>query len=565
MKIDKIKQGLQEQIQQAVKKIFSQEVNPEEIKLSLPPNPQLGDFCLATFKLAKQLKEKPVTVANKIVSSLKENLKEKFIKEVEAIDGYVNFTLDKRVLFESVLENSRISPIAPKKKTIMLEFAHPNTHKEFHIGHLRNIVTGESLARILEDNNYQVVRANYQGDIGLHIAKCLWALQSKISNLKSKNLKEKIKLLGSAYTEGNKAYEEDKSVKKEIDEVNKKIYQQDEEIKEVYQQTRQWSLDYFNQIYQRLGVQFDRLYFESEVWQRGEEIVLKNLKQGIFKKSRGAIIFPGEKFDLHSRVFVNSKGQVTYEGKDMALAELQIKEYQPDKIIHLTGPEQSDYFAVIFKALEKILPQSKGKEMHLPYGWVQLKKGKMSSRQGKIVSAQWLINEIKKEVLKITQGKDKKDKAEKIALAAVKYSLLKTSRTKDLSFDIKESINLSGDSGPYLQYTYARIKSILRKSGQEVSDQPALPEKLHPLEKNLIFQLVYFAEIIKQASQEFEPSLIAKYLFNLGQIFNDYYHQVPVLKSPGQTRIFRLTLIKQISLILKHGLNLLGIEVLEEM
>lgn len=575
-----------------VKKHIAKKVGCDFKQIKLSPNPEFGDLTLECFELAKQLKKKPDIISKTIT---REIATDDVISKVSAIGPYINFRINYKKFANSVLEeilekqDKYGKHDLQKKQTIMLEFAHPNTHKEFHIGHLRNIITGESLVRILENAGYKVIRANYQGDVGLHIAKCLWGVEKlkvQTAKLKVEEFNEKIKFLSKAYVLGNKYYEEDKDAKGEIQELNKQIYNicksgknskfnvsTDENIasrslEEIYHQTRQWSLDYFDKIYKRLNVKFDRLYFESEVFKKGKEIVLKNLKKDIFKKSKGAIIFEGEKHGLHIRVFVNSKGLATYEAKDLALAKLQFKEYNPDKIIHLVSKEQIEYFKVLFKALEQVMPKSKNREMHLSYGWVGLKRGKMSSRSGKIVLAEWLLDKVEKLIMKISKNAINRVSTEKIAQAAIKYSILKTGIQKDMSFDIKQSINLSGNSGPYLQYTYARIQSILRKYGKNVEMRGLETRKclvFTETEKQLILKLSLFPEITAQAAAIYEPSLIAKYLFDLAQVFNDYYQKVPILKSKEQKKYFRLALISAIAVILKKGMNLLGIETVETM
>tara|TARA_Y100000310_G_C20698649_1_gene827639 strand:- start:2237 stop:3883 length:1647 start_codon:yes stop_codon:yes gene_type:complete len=543
-----------------IKKHIAKKAKCDYKQVELSPNTKFGDLTIKCFGLGRNPDESAKNLANTIKP-------DKTIKSVNAIGPYLNFKINyknfsKNVLQEIFKKQTKYGKSDfGKAEKIILEFAHPNTHKSFHIGHLRNIITGESLARILENTGYKIIRANYQGDVGLHIAKCLYGMEnlklkskSEKQQLKTKNLNEKIEFLSKAYVNGSRAYEVNKKAKTEIQELNEKIYSQDKSVKKLYQQTRQWSLEYFNKIYKRLGVKFDRLYFESEVFKQGKKIVLKNLKNNIFKKSQNAIIFQGEKYGLHNRVFITSRKQATYEAKDLALAELQIKEYNPSKIIHLVGPEQTEYFKVVFKALEKINPKFKNKEIHLSYGWVGLKSGKMSSRAGKVVLAESLLDKIK----------TKLNNQEKIAQAAVKYSILKNSRTKDIAFSIKESINLSGNSGPYLQYTYARIQSILKKHGKELCKNTKFCV-LTDTEQQLILQLSLFPEAILQSAKNFDSSEIAKYLYNLAKIFNDYYHKVPILKSKKIEKEFRLVLISVISIVLKKGLYLLGIETVDKM
>ena len=452
----------------------------------------------------------------------------------------------------------------------MIEFAHPNTHKSFHIGHLRNIITGEAIARILINAGAKVIRANYQGDVGMHIAKCLYGvrkLESEFKSVKNKPITDKVTFLSQAYVFGSKAYEEDESKQAEIKQINQQIYQKAGSLKSIYNLTRKWSLTYFDLIYERLDVKFDRLYFESEVFKRGKEIVLSQLEKGTFKKSQAAIIFPGEKYGLHSRVFITQEGTATYEAKDLALAELQFKEYQPEEIIHVVAPEQTDYFKVVFKALEFILPASKDKEKHLQYGWVRLKKGKMSSRLGNVVEARWLLDEIKKALAGLVSDEIKlsADTPEKISQAAVKYAFLKTELKTTINFDIKESISLSGDSGPYLLYTYARIKSIFRKLGKRIKKQTADWSNLNGPEKQLILQLALFPEICQQAARNLEPGEVSKYLFDLTQKFNHYYHLTPILKSEPGVREARLALSKATLQVIENGLYLLGIKTVDKM
>ncbi len=541
-----------------------------------PPKPEFGDLSLACFNLAKNFNKSAVAMAEELVKKVKIG---GWLVGVKAIGPYLNFTLNKAKLAEDVInlinkeKNSYGKNNSGKNKKIMVEFAHPNTHKAFHIGHLRNIVTGESIARLLENSGFSVVRVNYQGDIGPHIAKCLWGinqLEQEYKQAKKNGFKEKALFLGQAYALGSKNYESDQAVRKEIIDLSKKLYENDRKILKLYRETRQWSLKYFDSLYKRLGTKFDRLYFESEVAHRGRELTLKSLKKGIFKVSDGAVIFEGEKYGLHNRVFINSDGNPTYEAKDMGLAELQFKD-SPEKIIHIVGPEQSEYFKVIFKALELVMPEAKGREIHVPYGWVKLKQGKMSSRLGNVILGEWLLDEIKKEIAKIA-GKNKKLKnkeavSEKISMAAVKYSILKNGVTKDIAFDIDESISLSGNSGPYLDYTYARIQSIIKKAKKQESDKAKVQfDKLAEMkESNIVLKLAKYPEAVALAGKNYDPSEMAKYLFELGKDFNDYYHSVPVLKAGRDVKNARLALISAVSQVIANGLALLGIETVEEM
>lgn len=564
--------------------------------------------------------ETPQELAQLIIAAFPRN---DYLEKIEvAGPGFLNFWLKTEFLLKETGEVLKKgddygktlyychSTLVPERgrKRIMVEFAHPNTHKMFHIGHLRNISTGESIVRILEANGAEVIRANYQGDVGLHIAKCLWAIKKNdIEKLKKKDtsLDEKIKFLGESYAQGSKAYEEDEAAKKEIGQINKEIYQKTSKISELWQETRAWSLDYFARIYRRVDSHFDRYYFESEVYEVGKKNVLQGLEKGIFEKSERAVIFPGEKFGLHNRVFITGEGNATYEGKDMGLGPLQFSEYRPDLIIHVVGPEQKGYFEVVFKALEQLFPETKGKEFHLVYGWVRLKKGKMSSRTGQVVLAEWLLDEVKKRLQETYRMKE--EIAESVAVAAVKYSLLKVSTRQEIAFDINESINLEGDSGPYLQYTYARCMSVLAKASQGKTSggigeptpkhlggvmasqaQPATPEVgIAPEELTLLRTLYKFPEVVEESGKNYAPNLICTFLFDLAQKYNLFYNEhsilKPVVSDPGSSygrndpglssaeksveeiRQFRLALTAATAQIIKNGLDLLGIKVVNKM
>lgn len=548
-----------------------------EIELSAPPKPEMGDLAFACFEVAKKAGKNPVEMAKEIVERLNASLVEtRLIASVQSFGPYVNFYLNGVELAKLVLESSKSPSVKTQgKQKVMVEFAHPNTHKPVHIGHLRNMVTGESMVRILENSGHKVVRANYQGDVGMHIAKCLWGMfQNENLKIKMKNLRtvgDRAKFLGKVYAVGGQAYESDEKAKKEIEEMNGKIYKQDKEIWKLYKITRQWSLDYFDYVYKRVGIKkFDRLYFESETFKPGIAIVQAGLKKGIFKESQGAIIFEGSKFGLHDRVFINSKGFPTYEAKDLALAEKQFKEYKPERIIHLVAKEQSEYFRVMFKALEFTFPKSIGNEKHLVYGWVSLKDGKMSSRTGNVVLAEWLLDEVEKrieDIMKDREIKNKKDAVKKIANAAVKYSMLKTGIDNDIVFDINESISTTGDSGPYLQYIVARINSVIKKSKKLKinKSKKIMPEKIEPAEKHLLLSLTKFAEVTSEVGEKMDPSVIAKYLFDLAQAFNSFYHDCPVLQTDPQECALRLKIIKAVKDVMEKGLYLLGIEEVKEM
>jgi len=388
-------------------KILKQVQYDKFIDLQSPANADFGDYSTSVaLRLAKLLKKNPMIIAEEIKKNFP---KTDFIEQIEIIKpGFINFWVNSNYFLDYARKVSEEKFEFPsyylgKNKKVMVEFAHPNTHKLFHIGHLRNISTGEAMVRILEAVGNKVVRSNYQGDIGLHIAKCIYGIKnSKVKSQNLKTLKEKTEFIGKMYTKGTKAYEEDSKAKEEIIKINQMIYDQDPEILPLWQKTKQWSLEYFDKVYKRVDSHFDRLYLESEITKRGSEISQEIFEKGILEKSQGAIVFNGKKYGLDIRVFVNSLGFPTYEGKELGLAEKEFSEFgELDKNIHVVTPEQTSFFKVTFKVEELIDEKKyKNKQFHLVYEWVRLKESKMSSREGNVIEADWLIDKIKEKIIK---------------------------------------------------------------------------------------------------------------------------------------------------------------------
>lgn len=553
---------------------FLKELTKEEsVNLEFPENNKFGDYSsnLALI-IAKKQGKKPHLLAEEIVEKLQKNkeINDLFEKIEVAGSGFINFYLSKEVLFDN-LDNTLKKGKSfgesnlLKGKKIVFEFAHPNTHKAFHIGHLRNIVTGEALSRLYEAVGADVTRVNYQGDIGLHIAKAIWGIMD-LGFEDLKDIDKKAKYLGKIYAHGASRYEEDEKINLEIHAINKKLYDKsDPEINNLYSKTRKWSLDYFEKIYKRVYTKFDRLYFESECFQKGKEIALKALENDILEKSEGAIIFKGSKYKLHDRVFISSEDIPTYEAKDLGLAALQFEEFNPDLLIHVVGSEQTDYFKVVFKALELIQPETKGRESHVVYGWVKLKDGKMSSRMGNVVLGEDILDTAKENIIK--SYKTKEVLAEEIAVGALKYSFLKNRLDQEIAFDLKESISLDGNSGPYLQYTQARINSVISKAKMGTNLKLNMNElKLNDVEKEILTKLNQYEKIVQIAATDFAPSILCTYLFNLASKFNSFYNRYSILKNDNESVTdFRLVLTKVVGQVLRNGLNILGIQAPEKM
>ena len=564
-----IKDNILKNLQAVLEKMGAK--NPD-IDLDYPVNPDFGDYSTSvSLKLTKVLKRNPFEIAQEIIKNLP---KDSDIKKVEIIKpGFINFWISDDYLVTSIsdlLKNEKFTfpeYHLGKNKKIMVEFAHPNTHKLFHIGHLRNISTGEAMVRILEAVGNKIIRTNYEGDVGLHIAKCLYGVKNSKTDIKKlKTLQEKIEFIGKMYTSGTKAYEDNENAKQEIIKLNQMIYEHDPEIMPLWTETRQWSLDYFAENYKRFYSRFDRLYFESELPKRAVEIAGEILKKGIMEKSQGAIIFNGKKYGLDIRVFINSLGFPTYEGKELALAEKEFSDFgELDKAIHVVTPEQTSFFKVTFKVEELIDEKKyKNKQHHLIYEWVKLKAGKMSSREGNIIEANWLIDEIKDKILK--KFKCDKEIAEILSVASAKYSFLKNGTQSIIHFDIDESIAVDGNSAPYLIYTYVRCQSVLKKADHNPSTrQPVDSLTINNDELNVLRIINQFPEIVRQAAIQLSPNLIANYLYDLAQKYNYFYQKNKILESEEKTKQFRLMLTQAVGKVIKEGLYLLGIKTVERM
>lgn len=413
---------------------------------------------------------------------------------------------------------------------VMVEHTDPNPFKEFHIGHLMPNVIGSTLARVMEWNGADVKQVNYQGDKGLHVAKAVWAI---------------LKGMDDPYVKGSLAYDEGEEAKKEIEEINKKIYTGEyQKINEVYEQGRKESLEAFEKIYERLGTRFDFYFFESETAPIGEKIVRENVGK-VFQESDGAIVFKGEDYDpsLHTRVFINSQGIPTYEAKDLGNAKNKFDHYPYDLSVVVTGNEIREYFKVVLRAMQEVLPDLAKKTKHLPHGMLRLPSGKMSSRTGNIITAEELIEEVKEKV--------KGD--EDVAIAAIKYMILRQAIGNDIIFDFEKSVSTEGDSGVYLQYAHARANSILEKAGRK-GDPTAPRENIHEVEK----YLYRFPEVVERAGAEYAPHYLVLYLTELASAFNNFYAHEPVLEETPESP-YRLAIVEAFKIVMKNGLNILGI------
>jgi len=564
-------------------------IDPE---VTLVADLKFGDFSSNVAMVsAKQISSNPRELAEKIVSKFQgdEQVNDIFDKIEVAGPGFVNFSLNKKYLSKVVQdivqkdssfgslkqENPPATPETASRggQKVMVEFGDPNPFKEIHIGHLRNFCIGESFCRLLESQGNSVVRANYQGDVGLHVAKAIWGLLKRQEQFLDEGLseEEKVRLLAESYVEGAAEFENNENAKQEIIEINKKIYSEDESLKSLWEEGRKVSLEHFEELYHKIGVRYDKYYFESVTAKKGREVVLSHVDDGVFERHEGAVVYRGEEEGLHTRVFLTSQDYATYEGKDLALAILKSEDEEYDRSVILTGNEQLEYFQVMLAALKKIRPDLAQKTDHYAFGHVRLKEGKMSSRTGDVITADWLLDEAIKRVNAVFTDMDEAT-AEKVGIGAVKYSMLKFSIPSDIHFSFEESITLEGNSGPYLQYAYVRTQSVLAKAndqwlmanGQDINHKSSIiNHSLETEENDLLRFLSQYPYHVEVAAKEFAPNLLCNYLFELSQKFNLFYQKCKIIGSENE--IFRLQLTKGVGIVLQKGLHLLGIATVEKM
>ena len=499
-----------------------------------------------------------------------EKIKHEYIEKVVLVGKFINFYLSPKFFKDSVqaiLNNptrfGANESLAGEK--IIVEYTDPNPFKEFHIGHLMSNAVGESLSRIIQWSGAEVKRACYQGDVGPHVAKAIWAMKrlSEEMPLEENPLARKVEFLGKAYVYGARSYEEDENFKKEIDLINKVVYEKtDPEINKLYDWGRRVSLDHLDEIYKKLGTKFDYFFFESETAPIGMFIVEEYLAKGIFVKSEGAVIFKGEDYGLHTRVFVTSQGLPTYETKELGLAKMKFDREDFEKSIVITANEQSDYFKVLLKALEFVNPTAANKTRHISHGMMRFADGKMSSRKGNVITGESMIADVETLVQEKIKDRDmnpaqKKEVAEVVAVAAIKYSILKQSPGRDIIFDFEKSLSFEGDSGPYLQYAYARARSVLEKADKEGIEPAAgiFAENSH-LEKILY----RFPEIVEKARKEFAPQNITIYLTQLASAFNNYYANNQIVSAEDKNSSQKVALTSTFASVMENGLTLLGIK-----
>ncbi|KKQ40843.1 MAG: Arginine-tRNA ligase [Candidatus Magasanikbacteria bacterium GW2011_GWA2_37_8] len=555
------------------------------IDLTSPPKAEMGDLAFGCFGIAKEWSVSPNEAAEKIVSEFL-NLKSEVIKDVKVFGPYVNFYLNtsvvaKIVLTEVAKKNFGANNLGHEKK-VLIEYPSQNTHKEFHIGHLRIVAIGNTLVNLYNKSGFKMIPINYVNDFGSHVVKCLWGVlkRNKEQGIMSKLPENKQRWLGEVYAEASNYIKEyELEVRSELDDLQKKLEAKDKSIIKLFKQTRGWSIDGFARLSQELGIKHDKIFYESDVKEKGQKIVDQLLQAGIAEVGeRGAIIINLEKFGLDIALLRKSTGAGVYLTSDLALAVEKFKKYKVEESINITGSEQEFYFKQLFKILE--LNGFKNKMTHIGCGLVNLPSGKMSSRTGSVILYEDLRDEIYAKMYEETKSRHvdwKENKIKKIVgvltMAVLKFTMQKHEAAKLITFDMKEATSFEGFSAPYILYVVARINSLLRKS--KINLQPRFlvsePKINYSLltngaEKKLLMLMGDYNEIVIKALKNYNPSVITKYCFDLAQAFNDYYNKVSILNLDDKEVIkARLVLCRAVKLVLTDALGLLTIATVQEM
>ncbi len=567
--------------------ITQKDVIVKETRKDIP-----GDFSVILFPLAKKLKTSPDNIYNNLAPALDEL---DFISSHGLIKGFLNINIDKRswVQFLKDLDRSTVSQFVkqPNPEKILIEFSSPNTNKPQHLGHIRNNLLGDSLSRILKEIGHNVVRLNLINDRGIHICKSMLAWKKWGNGITPEKAGKKgDHLVGDFYVMFEQEYkkqveelvkqgipkeqaEKQAPLIQEAQEMLRKWEAGDPEVMEIWRTMNSWVLKGFEQTYKELGIEFDKIYYESETYKLGKKIILQQLEKGIVQQAEdGSVFIDLSDVNLDKKILLRSDGTSVYITQDIGNAVLRYEEYKFDRHYYVVADEQIYHFKVLREVLKRFGYEWWDRLIHFSYGMVELPEGKMKSREGKVVDADDLIEEMYQTAEQMTrelgklEGLNEEEKSKiikAIGLAALKFYILNVDPKRKVLFNPKESIDFQGKTGPFVQYSYARIQSIFRKakeSGIEINtdfDNDLSPDAK---EIELIKAIYFYPQVIVNAAKDMNPSLIANFVYDLAKEFNSYYHDYPILKAEEPVRSFRLLLASQISGVIKHALSLLGID-----
>ena len=558
-----------------VKYISNLKIEEIEALLEIPPSEIDFTYAIPCFRLAKFEKKSPDQIALGLENKFKQT---EVFDNVKAIGPYLNLKVKPKYILESIFQlkgdYGRIRNIINKGKTerkrIVIEYPSPNTNKPLHFGHIRNILLGKSLSNLLEYKGHDVFQVNLYNNRGIHICKSMLAYK-KWGNNKEPD-KKSDHYVGDFYVKYSEMAKKDENLEEEAYKILRSWESGDEETLNLWKKMNSWAIEGFKDTFKKLDISFDKEYFESDLYLKGKEIILEGLRNNKFEMAEDGAIFVRlkEKYNLPDKFLIRSDGTSIYITQDIYLAYKKKEDYNYDRSIYVVADEQNQHFKWLFAILD--LLGFKEDNYHLSYGMISLPSGKMKSREGTVVDGDDVIEEV--ENLALTEvnkrypnisESEKLRRAKIIGLAAAKFYILKYSATKGFVFKPDESISFEGETGPYIQYCYARIESILSKSERKVSTKINWDLLIHKNELNLIKQMIHFPEIVDSAEETYSIHLIAQYLLNLCQTFNSFYSSCQVISDNEELENARLLLIKCVQIIIKIGLDILGIETLDKM
>ena len=547
-------------------------LNKKELEnlIEIPPNPEMGDFAFPCFILAKEKKQPPV----KIAEELSKEINKKIPKELEKIQTagpYVNFFINRKIFAEEIIniKKSFGKSNIGKNKKIAVDFSGPNIGKPMHIGHIRSTLLGDSILRIYNYLGYEVIGINYLGDIGLHIGKLIVAyeLWADKEELKKDPIKELLRLYIKFCEEEKSKFQEGLEEEFQSNEWTNKAKEKirllelgDTKTEKLWKDITKHSHKGFNKVYDLLNVNFHETTGASLFSEKGKKVVNDALKNGLAKREEDGAIYVEFK-NLPKKYVLRNNQTASYITQDIGAAIDRYKKYKFDKMIYVTDFRQALHFKQLFEILNKFRYKFSDKLKHLPFGTINFGKEIMATRKGKVILLEDVLKKTIEKANKETKKRKTKGDATIIGTGAIKFTVLKNEPAKDVNFSWKQALNFEGESGPYLQYTYARASSILRKA--KTKAKPEIPKELTANEIALIKKILDFPNIVEQASKKLNPSLIANYSFQLAQVFNEFYHSCKVVGDKNES--FRLKLVDSFRTTIKNSLYLLGIEVMDEM
>lgn len=581
---------------QAVNQLFDTTIDPAilAVQRTAPAFRNQGDFSLVVFPLLKISRKSPDETAAMIGNALMTTMTD--LASFGTVKGYLNLKLKDEFWINFLQQHYNLKNLGlkknPQQRPVVVEYSSPNTNKPLHLGHIRNNLLGFSVSNLLEAAGYKVIKVNLVNDRGIHICKSMlaWKLFGQGETPESTG-KKGDKLVGDYYVLFDKKFKEEIAILKAeglsddeaaaqstlmsgAREMLLKWESRDAETIHLWETMNAWVYSGFEQTYQRLGVDFDKIYYESQTYLLGKSIVEEGLDKGVlYKKADGSVWIDLTSEGLDEKLLLRSDGTSVYMTQDLGTAQQRANEFDPSKLIYVVGNEQNYHFDVLRRVLLKLERPWAESIFHLSYGMVELPDGKMKSREGTVVDADDLMDEMIATARAMTEelgkiedfnSQEAEDLYRMVGLGALKYFILKVDPKKNMLFNPRESIDFNGNTGPFIQYTHARIRSVIRKA--EAAVVMDIPVSIHEKERELLVMLYQYASVIEQAAAEFSPSVIAGYMFDLAAKYNQFYHELPILKeSDERQKRFRLALSELTSTVIKNGMGLLGIQVPEKM